>query len=237
MDKIKIGDQEFDVSEVVGALKGVDGLNVLHDKDFTKRIQRETKGFQTKLTEMQEKHDELTSQYGEAQTRLQEIEDQGKTKEQKRDDEWAKLEKQSNAYRDQALTAQGALKAKQAEVTGMQLDRQINRYLGKTAKKPLNATRAAMIAKSEFKGLGLDDTGALQYTDPLTEISVYGDEATEAFDRWWGKQSDLHRGNPGGPPAGNEGGRQKAANGERDNSWRDMSDEDRFKQGARKGRA
>ena len=163
----------------------------------------------------------LRAEHEEAAKRLREYEGKNKSDEQRRAEEFARLEKQRDAYRQQVEEAQRLADERASRLRDVQLEQTLGGILGDRA---VNLRHATVIARAELQGLSVNDDGQFVFTDPATEIDYTGDDAIARVKAWWDKQTHLHRAAPGGPPPANG----EPPNGDKAKKWSEMSSEEIF---------
>jgi len=208
---------EFDLDATLAAAEKA-GVTLMTQDAFDKRFGREAK----KRDEMAERLKEIEAQNAELATALQQYEDKGKTEEQRRLEDLAKLEKRAKSYADELEVE----RQHRADLERKIYENNLQSALGEVlAPKAANLPRAIRNTLAEMPGLGLTDDGQLLYTDPKTERDYVGDEARAKLDAWWEDQHDMHRnpGRAGGPPITNP-----KPNGDPGRSPADMTPEERF---------
>lgn len=207
----------FDLETVLAQAKEA-GVNLITEQALQKRLAKE----QRQREDIESRLAHLDAQYKEAAKKLSGYESENKTAEQKRLEEYAKLEAQREAYRRQAEEAQGLAESRAAKLRDYQLEQQLS---GVLADKAENLRHSTLIARAELDGLSIGENGSLVYTDPVTQIDHTGEEALAKINAWWEKQPHLHRAAQGGPPNSNP---KPGSNGVKARSWAEMTSEERL---------
>lgn len=143
---------------------------------------------------------ELQQQHADAQAKLKEHEDKGKSEDQRLQEKLAGYEKKATALEQRFSAEHEARKS-------LFLESQLQGMLGASPSQPVNLVHAMLAARHELQPtVTSDDKGKLSLT--IMQDGIPASKPHEVFAGWWEKQKHLHaaKGNqmpgPGGttPP-------------------------------------
>jgi hypothetical protein len=170
------------------------GLNVLDQDSFSKRLAKERSKPERDLEALRADFEALKAKHSELSEFKKEIDNKDKSELQLWEDRQKAWKEQDAKRQSELEKAMADLESERKRNSDFMLQSKLRTMLT----DPINEEMALMWAQNNLKGLTVDDSGNLVFTEDTGDV-LEGELAAKKVSDWWASQTDLQRPKSPGP--------------------------------------